>query len=857
MRTPTPAWLYAGILSLMVLTTWPLLSQAACTINITSGDDTSTCDSGTAPGFTDNAGNNTLDIRDSGRITGNVTFGAGNDLVDVNGATAGIDGALNQGDGSNIFRLNLGTVGSVTQGSGTDVIQISGGKAGAISQGGGIDSYAQSGGTVDSVSQGDGHDRFTMSGGTIIGIFDDGDDALMTDGLIGSVNMRLDNNVFDMHGGRIVNNLTTGFGLDRIYVRGGSIGGTISLGDGDDLIEVSGGEVGANAGSEIRMGNGDDTLLWTRAGIIHSPIRMSAGDDKVVLTALTETTLSPTPQIDGGPGNDTLNFVATQSATPSRYVQWENVNLTNASQLNLGAGELVLGDLLTLTGTLNIDPTSTLSATAGAISPSAAGQLANLNNSGLIDMTTGSTSATDTLTVHGNYNSTGGRLALQSQLGSDGSAADKLVISQGAILGSTAISVSNLGGAGAETLQDGIQVVQALNGATGTTSSFSLAAPVSAGAYEYFLFKGGVTAGTAENYYLRSTIPVTPLPQPEGPVTPLPNPVEDTPDLPTNPGITPIPIYRPEVPIYAALFPATQQVVQAMLSTFHERMGDQRPQQVDASTAGWGRVYGNSGRQSFAGAVSPTLNSSVTGFQVGSDVYTHTHDNGQVQHAGFFVGHSRLKGDIKGFNLGWQDKDAGNTTLRGDSLGVYWTLIGANQAYLDLVLMGTRFDGNNESDRGVKMKTRGHNVTASAEVGWPFPLTRNWVLEPQAQAIVGITHLDTQNDGISDVSYNADTSLTTRLGVRLRGDYQVRGMPLLPYARANIWHTSAGQNTVTFNGVTDIDTEQKSTTLGLSVGATLQVTKDFSVYGELGYNSNLDSNAFDGRQGAAGMRMKF
>jgi outer membrane autotransporter protein len=57
--------------------------------------------------------------------------------------------------------------------------------------------------------------------------------------------------------------------------------------------------------------------------------------------------------------------------------------------------------------------------------------------------------------------------------------------------------------------------------------------------------------------------------------------------------------------------------------------------------------------------------------------------------------------------------------------------------------------------------------------------------------------------------------------------------------------------------VTDIDTEQKSTTLGLSVGATLQVTKDFSVYGELGYNSNLDSNAFDGRQGAAGMRMKF
>ena len=107
------------------------------------------------------------------------------------------------------------------------------------------------------------------------------------------------------------------------------------------------------------------------------------------------------------------------------------------------------------------------------------------------------------------------------------------------------------------------------------------------------------------------------------------------------------------------------------------------------------------------------------------------------------------------------------------------------------------------------------------------------------------------------MSYNADTSLTTRLGVRLRGDYQVSGMPLQPYVRAIIWHTRAGQNTVTFNGVTDIDTEQKSTILGLSLGATLQVAKDLSLYGEAGYSHNLDSKAFYGRQGTVGLRMEF
>ncbi len=242
---------------------------------------------------------------------------------------------------------------------------------------------------------------------------------------------------------------------------------------------------------------------------------------------------------------------------------------------------------------------------------------------------------------------------------------------------------------------------------------------------------------------------------------------------------------------------------------------------------------------------------------MGSDLYAGTTANGHVQRSGFFVGHSTLKGNVKGFNGGWQDKDAGKTTLRGDSLGVYWTLIGANQAYLDLVLMGTRFNGNNESNRGVKMKTRGHNLTASAEIGWPLPVTRQWVVEPQAQVIVGKTRLDSQNDGISRVSYEADTTLTTRLGVRLRGDYQWRSLPFQPYARANVWHSRAGQNTATFEGHTAIDTEQQASTLDVSVGATLKVAEHLSIYGEAGYRRNLDSQADNGRQGTLGLRMAF
>jgi len=48
MRVPTLSWLYP-----IVIAVWPLASYGACTINNTAGDDISTCDSDSAPGFTD------------------------------------------------------------------------------------------------------------------------------------------------------------------------------------------------------------------------------------------------------------------------------------------------------------------------------------------------------------------------------------------------------------------------------------------------------------------------------------------------------------------------------------------------------------------------------------------------------------------------------------------------------------------------------------------------------------------------------------------------------------------------------------------------------------------------------------
>jgi outer membrane autotransporter protein len=214
--------------------------------------------------------------------------------------------------------------------------------------------------------------------------------------------------------------------------------------------------------------------------------------------------------------------------------------------MELAAGNLVVGDTASSTGIFNIDTSSTLTSTAGSISPFTSGQLATVNNSGTLDLTAGNT-ASNTLTVNGNYTGSNARLLIQSVLGDDSSPSDKLVVSQGAISGTTQITVTNLGGLGAATQLNGIQVVQAVNGAVSSDSAFSQGNSLSIGAYDYYLFKGGATAGSENSWFLRSTVlsqPAAlavpePLPEPPAPVTPTEpaQPAEPTtPAEPATPG---------------------------------------------------------------------------------------------------------------------------------------------------------------------------------------------------------------------------------------------------------------------------------------------------------------------------------
>ncbi|MFK0087554.1 autotransporter outer membrane beta-barrel domain-containing protein [Pseudomonas sp. NPDC090755] len=847
---------------LAALVTLPLLSlaarptQAACTFTPTTGNDSYLCDSGTAPSLTDPSGDNSLSLPagGSGGIDGDVTFGAGADRVDM--ASGEVGGNLDQGKGTDHINMAFGVIrGNVQQGEDKDTFTISGGEI------------------LRSLLQGDGLDKFKMTGGWIHGAFEDGDFAEMDAGRIGRVDMRLDKNTFIMRGGTIDGNLVTGFDLDYVEVFDGFIGGNISVSGGDDQVLVHGGSVKG----EVRLSTGNDRFTWD-GGNIGGSVLLGDGDDQATLKNLGAEQLKN--KVNGDAGKDELTFDTSTPTTGSLYSGWERIDLNNGSVLTLD-DTLALGDATTGTGVLNIDASSSVVSQSGAIGPSQPGQHVTVNNAGLIDLRSGG-NALGRLTINGNYVGNGGTLKLNTVLAGDGAASDRLVVNGGRISGTTNLQISNFGGAGAATSQNGIQVVEAASGAISSSGAFVQTQTLSAGAFDYRLFKGGVTPDSVNSWYLRSAVvapapvsqpePVDPGPDPvdPGPVDPGPGepiavlpapqaaPAPGQPDLPAPaPGVV-IPLYRPEVAVYAAAPRAAALAARSALGTFHQRQGDQNLlNERGAASASWGQAYGNHFRQSWSGTVDPSLDGDLYGFKVGQDLYAWQGDNGYRQFVGLYVGHSRLNGDIKGFALGIEDRSVGDLKLDSDSVGAYWTLVGPQRWYVDAVVQYSDVDGRAKSDRGDKLDLNGHAWIASLEAGYPIALSPQWALEPQAQIIATSVSLDSADDSVAHVDYDAQTELTGRLGVRLEGNFKPGAVPLQLYLTTDFWHGDGGRDTLTFDNVDQVKTDYRYTSMDIGTGLVAQLNKSISLYGGIKYAANLDAHQQEGVGADLGVRISY
>jgi autotransporter-associated beta strand protein len=476
--------------------------------------------------------------------------------------------------------------------------------------------------------------------------------------------------------------------------------------------------------------------------------------------------------------------------------------------------------------------------------------IAGLDNAGTVTMggawaTPGPDAPGTTLTVRGDYIGRNGTLVMRTVLGDEHSATDRLVLDGGRASGRTIVQVVNAGGLGARTRGDGIELIRAVNGATTTAQTtrdaFVLANDhVDAGAYEYRLYPGDAN-GAGENWYLRSTVPAPALPSgparaggPGGAAT-LAAAVQAGAAAPA-PGPQRI-AYRPEVALNAALPAVLAQGDMAVLGTLHRREGDGAV--TPASEPGaprrraWGRFIDQDAAIRQSGTVSPRSDGWFTGMQLGVDVYA---DGGhRVGVYGATLGwRSKVRGDAGGV----PDATVGHLSGRGNYAGLYWTYMPAGGWYSDVVLQYGRQRGAASRSGGGSADIRANGMLASAEVGMPFPLGDRWRLEPQAQLIAARQRVDDVRIPAATLQQRPGTALTTRLGLRLKGDYAAGAGRIQPYSRLNLWQGLSGQDTLAVRGPagqTDIETRRGHTSADIAAGGTWTLNRHIALYGELGH----------------------
>jgi len=487
-----------------------------------------------------------------------------------------------------------------------------------------------------------------------------------------------------------------------------------------------------------------------------------------------------------------------------------------------------------------------------------------------------------TLTVT-NYTGMGGGITLNTFLGGDGSPSDRLIINGGSATGSTGLTIHNTAGPGAETTANGILVVNATGGATTAPSAFTLAnGELRAGLLDYDLFRGGVSGGSANNWFLRSSFIVPPIP-PEPPIPPIPPFPPTPPPDPLPPGV--YPIIGPELATYGVVQPLARQLGLSILGTLDERVGDTYepdgcavtpavppnalPTRKPGSAPGpcplfspsvWGRFFGQTLNNRYTAFADPRASGNLGGFQGGVDLLRGSLIAGHYERAGLYGAYGDVNADVDGLvtnpaATAYVLSHTGSMNLNAWSAGGYWTHVGPGGWYLDAVLQGTWYYGS-ASTQFAKLNTDGTGFIASLEGGYPFSLPQlgpGFVIEPQGQILWQKVSFRHDYDGLGDVALGDTTGPSGRIGLRTKWTIVTGGGQVWqPYLRGNLWRDWGAEADAVYSGTDPVPVATQATTLELGGGLTGRINANVSVFANVDYEFAVGASEGEKRNGVRG-----
>ncbi|EHW3726500.1 autotransporter outer membrane beta-barrel domain-containing protein [Salmonella enterica] len=477
-------------------------------------------------------------------------------------------------------------------------------------------------------------------------------------------------------------------------------------------------------------------------------------------------------------------------------------------------------------------------------------------NGDLINMGTlasGSSSSTpgNTLYVDGDYTGNGGSLYLNTVLGDDDSATDKLVIT-GDASGTTDLYINGIGN-GAQTT-NGIEVVDV--GGTSTSDAFVLKNEVNASLYTYRLYwnesdNDWYLASKAQSDDDDSGGDVTP-PDDDRDVTPSDDGDNGGNVTPPDDGGDVAPQYRADIGAYMG----NQWMARNLqMQTLYDREGSQY-RNADGSV--WARFKaGKAESEAVSGNID--MDSNYSQFQLGGDILAWGNGQQSVT-VGVMASYINADTDSTGNRGadGSQFTSSGN--VDGYNLGVYATWFADAQthsgAYVDSWYQYGFYNNSVESgDAG----SESYDSTANAvslETGYRYDIALsngNTVsLTPQAQVVWQNYSADSVKDNYGTRIDGQDSdSWTTRLGLRVDGKlYKGSRTVIQPFAEANWLHTSDDVS-VSFDDAT-VKQDLPANRAELKVGLQADIDKQWSVRAQVA--GQTGSNDFGDLNGSLNLR---
>ncbi|EIU6493075.1 fibronectin-binding autotransporter adhesin ShdA [Salmonella enterica] len=459
-------------------------------------------------------------------------------------------------------------------------------------------------------------------------------------------------------------------------------------------------------------------------------------------------------------------------------------------------------------------------------------------------MTSGSSSSTpgNTLYVDGDYTGNGGSLYLNTVLGDDDSATDKLVIT-GDASGTTDLYINGIGD-GAQTT-NGIEVVDV--GGVSTSDAFVLKNEVNASLYTYRLYWNE----SDNDWYLASKAQ-SDDDDSGGDGTPSDDGDDGGNVTPSDDGGDVAPQYRADIGAYMG----NQWMARNLqMQTLYDREGSQY-RNADGSV--WARFKAGKA-ESEAVSSNIDMDSNYSQFQLGGDILAWGNGQQSVT-VGVMASYINADTDSTGNRGadGSQFTSSGN--VDGYNLGVYATWFADAQTHSGVYVDSWYQYGfyNNSVESG-DAGSESYDSTANAvslETGYRYDIALNngntVSLTPQAQVVWQNYSADSVKDNYGTRIDGQDgDSWTTRLGLRVDGKlYKGSRTVIQPFAEANWLHTSDDVS-VSFDDAT-VKQDLPANRAELKVGLQADIDKQWSVRAQVA--GQTGSNDFGDLNGSLNLR---